>query len=231
MVSVMKCPNCGASLQVDHEKRTTVCNYCKSAVVTELPPKPAYKLCPRCETNIIRDGETLCNVCKGERPEPISIKPGGYYPISRLRRGAGYGGNARKIYEACCDIFGWNKWKSDQFILGKPFYAKKVDPAGRSVWFIVCPSYIKPYAPDAPFNWIKDDGETIIDLHKDWRDYHNDGADKIVFVTTGNGWEFSGIYSHFNGDVGVYVPFNGGRYKRIPIGIPNRVVSKFRVPF
>jgi ribosomal protein S27AE len=210
----MKCPNCGASLQVDHEKRTTVCNYCECTVVTE-PPKPTYKLCPRCETNIIQDGETLCNVCKGERPHSISVKPGGYAPISSLRRGTVYGTDARKIYEACCAGLGWNAWKADQFIQKKPFYAKKADSAGRSVWFIVYPCYKKPDMTNERVNWIKDGGETIIDWHKYWRDYHNDGADKIVFVTTENGWEFSGVYSHFNGDVGVYISFGGGRYKRV----------------
>ncbi|MDR1092941.1 MAG: hypothetical protein LBL66_02195 [Clostridiales bacterium] len=75
--------------------------------------------------------------------------------------------------------------------------------------------YAEPIVPDAPFNWIKDGGETIIDWHKSFRDYHNDGADKIVFVKTGKDWEFFGVYAHFDGDIGVDLLFSGGCYKRI----------------
>jgi len=176
----------------------------------------AYRKCPKCDTNWITDDEEVC----ATQCTPLSVKrrisnkKNVENDFSRILRGHNYGGNSRKIYEKFCETLNWDKRKADQFGWQTPLYAKNADSDRmRDVWFIFHANYDlnkldSVVENEHVLNLIQDDGDTIMEAVADYIGSSNP-ADRIVFIKTNNGYEFSGVYNIIeNGTTRVYKRFS-----------------------
>ena len=62
--------------------------------------------------------------------------------MKELRYGK-YGTRALDIYDSCCESFGWEKSKRNNFFPQRPLYAKEAAGDNASVWFIANSNWIK----------------------------------------------------------------------------------------
>lgn len=162
-------------------------------------PRSRLKLCPICELNYISEEEECCTICRGDRPEPMTVggvrkSDIGRGPLSsRLVAGRSYGTKAYSIYEECCEDFGWDWSKKGSFAPQKPLFAPRADADRTSaVWFI-CYSNLGGRDDPDHRNRILDNGDRIVETVTSRIGAAEDDR-RITFVKVQGQYVFFGVY-------------------------------------
>lgn len=136
------------------------------------------------------------------------LKNGGrYMTITKLIAGNSYGTKAKDIYLNCCNSFGWDKSKANEFGMMKPLYARgAADRGTKAVWFICKNNWYNdlliPVNSNGKIiykhrNYIYDNLQCIEEYQQDSKLYPSDYPlqDRIVFVKNKSGqYVFLGVY-------------------------------------
>ena len=138
-----------------------------------------FRKCPKCEINYIKEDESFCDVCRGAQPE---IKQ-----VSVLNEGEICGDNAQKIYQQCCQSFGWDSKKACKFSQQQRLCADDCDSQGNAVWFITYSNLTpnkRKMSNELFMNEIQDNGRKILEQinHQFEREQREKWANRIVFA-------------------------------------------------
>ncbi len=120
--------------------------------------------------------------------------------ITELVRGRSYGDNAQEIYLRCCDAFGWDTEKAEEFTRGHRLYAPECDFDGLGVWFICYSnrSQTEVVADKHVHNFIENNGNRITEEIADTKNNNAKGSDcknRIVFIKNSDGqYCFAGVF-------------------------------------
>ena len=108
-----------------------------------------------------------------------------------LKKGASYGTNAKKIFEACADALGWDSLEKKCFGWQTPNYSEVATPEGYSVWFLAYSNWQKG-GSGRPENIIS---ETYMEQW--WPDTAYPRATarrRVIFAKRGGAYYFLGIF-------------------------------------
>ena len=120
--------------------------------------------------------------------------------ITELVRGRPYGDNAQEIYLRCCDAFGWDPKKSEEFTRGHRLYAPECDFYDNGVWFVCYSNYSKTgvVADKHVHNFIENNGNRITEEIADTKNNNAKASDyknRIVFIKNSDGqYFFAGVF-------------------------------------
>ena len=120
--------------------------------------------------------------------------------ITELVRGRPYGDNAQEIYLRCCDVFGWDPKKSEEFTRGHRLYAPECDFDDNGVWFVCYSNRSKTevVADKHVHNFIENNGNRITEEIADTKNNNAKASDyknRIVFIKNSDGqYFFAGVF-------------------------------------
>ena len=120
--------------------------------------------------------------------------------IAELVRGRPYGDNAQEIYLRCCDVFGWDPKKSEEFTRGHRLYAPECDFDDNGVWFVCYSNRSKTevVADKHVHNFIENNGNRITEEIADTKNNNAKASDyknRIVFIKNSDGqYFFAGVF-------------------------------------
>lgn len=161
-----------------------------------------YKKCPKCQINLIKEGEDVCSVCKPSAKQgQASTIPSEYEKkyYSHIECGKIYGTKAYDSYVKFCHTLNWDWTRRTRFSMFQPLHAECVDTTReRSVWYISNPVFDEVTDPIHKPNFhkivnrvlyggniIREESETLPP---------DPGYDRIIFVRKDGAYVFYGVH-------------------------------------
>ena len=113
-----------------------------------------------------------------------------------------YGSVGQRIYDLCCDEFGWDSGQRDEFARQRIMYAYRATREGYSVWFLVHHTWIEK-KEDATAKWWNTIGKDAV--YEEWYNsrisdedrfnLYNDRSPRLTFARNRAGqYTFIGIF-------------------------------------